>query len=177
MIAQFNGFEINPIQSKDAWGICNLVVANEDRFKLYFPKTLEQNLTPSLSELFVKNKVKRFENKEEFLFTLKEQKNNTVAGLIYIKELNWTTKQGEFAYCIGYPYKGKGLTSKAIKTLSDYAFKMLGLKTLQIIVFKTNIGSVKVAENNGFKWIKTLEKAYTPPGHNPLDMELYELYK
>jgi len=176
MIAQFNDFEINPIHSGDAWKICNLMVANQDRLKRYFPKTLEQNLTPTLSQLFVDKKVKKFENKEEFLFTLKHTETRELAGLIYIKELNWTTKQGEFAYCIGYNFEGQGLTSKAIKALSEYAFKELNLETLQIIVFKENISSVKVAVNNDFKWIKTLENEYTPPGENPLNMELYELY-
>ena len=53
MIASFDGFEINAVHGGDAWKICNLMVANEDRFRRYFPKTLEQNLTPTLSQLFV----------------------------------------------------------------------------------------------------------------------------
>ena len=28
-------------------------------------------------------------------------KHRELAGLIYIKELDWTIKQGEFAYCLG----------------------------------------------------------------------------
>ena len=177
MIASFNGFEISPIHGGDAWKICNLMVANEDRFRRYFPKTLEQNLTPTLSQLFVEKKVKQFQNKGEFLFTLKHSESRALAGLIYIKELDWIKKQGEFAYCIGYTFEGKGLASTAIKKLSTHAFVDLGLETLQIIVHKENLPSVKVATNNGFQWQKTLIKAYTPPGESPLDMELYELYK
>ena len=97
-------------------------------------------------------------------------------GLIYIKKLNWTKKEGEFAYCIGYEYEGKGITTKAIKILSNHAFDTLNLKTLQIIVHPSNKPSIKVAENCNFTWIKTLEKEHTPPGEKPLDMELYELY-
>ncbi len=169
--------EISPIKETDAWKLCNFIVANEDRLKLYFPKTLEQNLTPTLSTLFTQKKVKQFQNKEEFLFTLKETESRAFVGLVYIKELLWDRKQGEFAYCIGYTHKGKGITQKAIKALSEYAFENLGLETLQIITHKTNLPSVKVAENNNFKWIKTLNGSYTPPGKEPLDMELYELYR
>ncbi|WGD35695.1 GNAT family protein [Olleya sp. YS] len=176
MIGTFDNFEINPIHSGDAWKVCDLMVANQDRFQRYFPKTLEQNLTPTLSQLFVEKKVKQFNSKDEFLFTLKHTETRDLAGLIYIKELDWNTKQGEFAYCIGYPFEGQGLTSKAVKILSDYAFNTLGLKTLQIIAFKNNIGSVKVATNNSFKWVKTIKQGFTPVGENPLDMELYELY-
>ncbi len=177
MIASFKGFEISPVHGGDAWKICNLMVANEDRFRRYFPKTLEQNQTPTLSQLFVEKKVKQFGLKEEFLYTLKHSETRELAGLIYIKELDWTKKQGEFAYCIGYTFEGKGLMSNAIEALSTYAFINLGLETLQVLVHKDNLGSIKVATNNGFVWKKTLFKDYTPAGEQPLDMELYELHK
>ena len=177
MVAQFDTFEINPIHSGDAWKVCDLCVANEDRFKRYFPKTLEQNLNPTLSQLFVETNVKKFQNKELFLFTLKHSETRELAGLIYIKELDWVKKQGEFAYCIGYTYEGQGLMSKAVNALSKYAFSDLGLETLQIIAHKDNIASVKVALNNNFEWQKTLKNEFTPTGEEPMDMELCERYK
>ena len=177
MVAQFDGFEINPIHGGDAWKICDLMVVNADRFKRYFPKTLEQNVNPTLSQLFVEKKVKQFKNKEEFLFTLKHSETRKLAGLIYIKELDWNIKQGEFAYCIDYNFKGQSLMTKAIEQLSKHAFEDLGLDMLQIIVHKDNIGSVHVAIKNSFEWQRTHEKGFTPPGEQPLDMEVYELYK
>ncbi len=177
MITQFNGFEINPIHNGDAWKVCDLCVANEERFKRYFHITLEKNLTPTLSQYFVEDKVKSFQNKSEFLFTLKHSKTRDLAGLIYIKELDWKKNQGEFAYCIGYNFESNGLISKSIKELSKHAFEELGLENLQIIVHKSNVSSVKVAERNNFIWKKTLPKAYAPPNEDDLDMELYELYK
>ena len=177
MVAQFDGFEINPVHQGDAWKICGLCVANADRFKRFFPQTLELNLTPTLSELFVKEKMKLFQNREQFLFTLKQSETRKLVGLLYLKELDWDKKQGEFAYCIDYTFKGNGLITKAIKKLSKLAFEDLGLEILQIIVNKDNTGSVNVAKNNGFEWQMTNEKAFTPPGEQALDMEVYELYK
>lgn len=177
MIARFDTFEINPIHKGDTWKICDLMVANADRFKRYFPKTLEQNLNPTLSQLFVEKMVKEFENREVFLFTIKHSETRELAGLVYIKELDWEKKQGEFAYCIGYTFEGQGLTSKAINALSEYAFNTLGLEILQIILHKDNLGSLKVASKNNFEWQKTLLNEFKPNGEQPLDMELYELYK
>lgn len=177
MQLNLGSYYISPIELKDAWNICNLIVANEDRLKRYFPKTLEQNLTPDLSNIFVEKKVKQFEVKEEFLFTVKEKESNKLVGLVYLKELDWTKKQGEFAYCIDYNVEGKGIMTEAIQQLSEYAFENLGIETLQIIVHKSNIGSVKVADNCNFTYIKTLKNEHTPPGEAPLDMDLYELYK
>jgi len=116
------------------------------------PETLKQNLTPDLSNYFVQCKVRQFNNKEEFLFVLKEPEHRTIIGLVYIKEVDWS-----------------------VQFLSAYAFKDLGLKTLQIIVHKSNKGSLRVAEKCGYIWSKTLTKAYTPPNESALDMELYEL--
>ncbi len=61
------------------------------------------------------------------------------------------------------------------KRKSEYAFDNLGLKTLQIIAHKDNLGSMKVALKNDFKWQRTLENEFAPAGGDPLDMELYEL--
>ena len=175
MIAEFDTYYIEAIQEKDAWGLCDFMVANEDRFKRFFPKTLEQNLNPNLSKQFCEKKVKQFQYKEEFLFTIKENDTNALVGLVYIKAIDWTKKQGEFAYCIGYPFEGQDITTQALKFLSEYAFNPLGLKTLQIIVDRKNIGSIKVATNNNFIWKRTLENEFTPPNEHPLNMELYEL--
>lgn len=177
MQLNLGSYYISPIHPKDGWNVCNFTIANEDGLKRYFPKTLEQNLTPDLSDIFVKKKVKQFESKEEFLFILRENETKKLVGLIYIKEIDWDKKQGELAYCIDYNFEGKGLTTEAIKLLSDYAFETLGLETLQIIVHKSNIASVKIAINNNFTWIKTLKNEFAPPGESPLNMELYELYK
>jgi len=169
-------FQVFRIQPEDYWNICNMIVANEDRLQLYFPSTKAANLTPDLSKRFAQVKSKQFDENEEYLFTLKPEGSRRIIGLIYIKELNWDTKQGEFAYCIDYNYEGKGITSKVVNALSEYAFERLGLNTLQIITHKTNESSVKVAEKCNFTWIKTLKGSFTPPGKEALDMELYERY-
>lgn len=176
MIACFDSYYIDIIQENDAWSICDFVVSNEDRLQQFFPQTLAQNSTPTLAKAFTQKKVKQFLAKEEFVFLLKEKESDVLAGIIYIKELDWYKKQGEFAYCIGYQFEGKGKTSQAVNLLSTYAFEDLGLNTLQIIVHKDNIPSVKVAENNNFVWKETLKNEFTPVNEKPLDMELYELY-
>ncbi|OIQ37258.1 MAG: GNAT family N-acetyltransferase [Bacteroidetes bacterium MedPE-SWsnd-G1] len=160
------------IQEKDAWSICDFAVSNENRLQQFFPKTLEQNLNPELSRIFTQLKYKQFKNKEEYLFTLKGEHSKKVVGLIYIKELNKLEGQGEFAYCIDYNYQGHGIVSKAVSELTNYAFEYLNLNRLQIIVHKTNLASLKVAENCSFTWQKTLPKEY-----KEMDMELYERFK
>lgn len=176
MFLEFEDYYIDTIHEKYAWRICDFCTVNTDRLKRFFPKTLEQNLTPDLSKYFVERKIKEFATKEEFLFVLKEKENHTVIGMIFIKELDWEKKQGELAYAVGYQVEGKGYMTETVKALSNWAFTEHQFKTLQIISHKTNAGSIRVAEKSGFTWQKVLIAEHTPSGENPLDMELYELY-
>lgn len=168
-------FHIVPLKSEDALNLNGLMVSNAERFKKYFPKTLSSNLTFDATESYILDKIDEFQSKSGFTFAIKEKATQNIIGLIIIKKLNWETKQAEFAYCIGSEYEGNGLTSFAVKEISNYAFDILGLITLQIISHKTNLGSVKVAKNCGFIWKRTLSNEFTPTNEAPLDMELYEL--
>lgn len=170
-------FFVNPITPKDSWSLCDFVVRNEDRMSQFFPKTKAANLTPDLSQRFAEVKSKEFEQRDEFLFTLKPKNSRKIVGLLYVKELDWKTKQGELAYCIDYNHEGQGITSKWVTETTKYAFENLGLSILQIIAHKTNISSIRVAEKSNFIWMKTLLKSFTPPGKDALDMELYQISK
>lgn len=175
MIASFDDFIISPVHLGDAWKICDFVVTNEERFKPYFPRTLKENLTPALSQLFVEKKLKAFQNNTEFLFTLKQAETRKLAGLIYLKNLDWKEKRGELAYCVGYNFSGNQLMSRAVRALLPYALKNLKLEHLIIVVNKDNLSSIKVATSNKFIWTNTLKNEFTPLGEKALDMELYEL--
>ncbi|MFH6602946.1 GNAT family N-acetyltransferase [Maribacter algicola] len=174
MLVEFEEYLIDAIHEKYAWRICDFVVSNAERLKRYFPKTLEQNLTPDLSKYFVEKKLKQYKSQEELVFVLKEKENRTVIGLVYIKKIDWKVKEAELAYCIGYQYEGKGYMTESVRWLSDYAFTELNLRTLKLIVHKSNFGSIKVAEKCGYLWKRTLFNEHKPPNESPLDMELYE---
>ena len=173
---QIGLFHIDFLKRKDAESLSEMMVSNSNRFKRYFPITLSKNLSLQDSERYIIEKKKENEAKSEFAFGIKESTTTKIAGIIILKEINWNIKQGEFAYCIDADFENKGLMSKAILAISKHAFDVIGLKKLQIIVHKDNIGSLKVAQNCNFIWQKTLLNEYTPPNESPLDMELYELY-
>lgn len=177
MLQQFNfeAFSVMPLVVKDAPSLYALMDRNAARFQLFFPKTLAANLSEEGSITFIHKATENIKNKKIFLFAIKA--NKEVAGLVYIKELDWNTKEGEFAICIGKQYTGKGWMSQTVTTLSNYAFRELGLQTLNFIVHESNKKSIAVADRCGFSFMKMLEKEYTPPGGQPMDMRLYQLKK
>ncbi|MEK6152718.1 GNAT family N-acetyltransferase [Flavobacteriaceae bacterium 3-367] len=169
-------FTLDPLQQEDAASLSLLMVSNAERFERFFPRTLAQNTSTSDSLTFIQTKKVEARTKKEFTFALRDSGNNTIAGLVIIKELNWTKKQGELAYCIGQRYEGRGWMTQAVGRLSRLAVSEWGLKTLQIIVHAENVASIAVAKKSGYRWQRTLHKAYTPPKERALDMELYELH-
>ena len=173
----FDNYIIDKICEADTSGLTEFMTSNSKRFQKFFPKTLAQNLTLEDSKKFAFLKSQEHDSKLEFTFVLKDQNSKKIIGLVILKELDWDKKQGEFAYCIDTGFEGKGLITKAVKLLSQHAIDDIGLEILQIVVHSSNNGSIKVAKNCGYKWQKTLLKAYAPPNESPLDMELFELYK
>jgi ribosomal-protein-alanine N-acetyltransferase len=168
-------FIVDKLKPSDGNQLYQFMVDNNERLSKYFPVTLSSNSTLEKTVAYISIKEKEIQEKSNFTFAIREKNNQNIAGLIIIKKIDWTSKQGEFAYCIGSEYEGKGLTTFAVKEISNFAFNELELKTLQIISHKTNLGSIKVAENNGFIWKRTLINEFTPTNEEPLDMELYEL--
>lgn len=175
MIYSSEQISIQYLKQKDALQLNKLLVSNTERFKRYLPKTLAANRTLESTKSYITKKLEMMNSKTEFIFTIKDKETKNIAGLIILKNLDWELSQGEFAYCIGKQFKGQGLMTKAVNETSKFAKDELGLTTIQIIAHKTNLGSVNVALNSGFKWKETLENEFTPLNEIPLDMELYEL--
>ncbi len=172
---QCDGFNIDWVKADDANGITSLMNKNAEALQNYFPGTLAANRNAEDSRDFIANISEDIKTKKQFLFSLKV--TTQVIGLVYIKELDWDKKEGEFAYCIDANYGRKGWMTQAVSELSAFAFANHDLELLKIIVHHTNIPSIKVAQHSGFKFIKTLKNEYTPPNSKPMDMELYELRK
>ncbi len=177
MEISFDNYSIAPIQLKDAWRLCNFVVANETYLKDDFPETLKENLTPTLADLFVAKKEKQFLQREEYLFTIKENTNRAIIGLVYVKELNKRPGQAELAYCIGYLFAGKGLMTEAVQHIIAWSFNTVRLEKLQIIVHESNAASIRIAEKCGFDYITILQKEHRRSNGKVVDMLLYELNK
>jgi len=170
-------FILEPLKLSDAASLCNLMVSNSERFKIYLPSTLSQNLIIENSVVYIHRKNEEHQNESQYTFAIKEKESNAVAGLVILKNIDREKHQAEFAYCIGSFFGGKRLTSKSVLKVVKFATEKLGVNMFQIITHKTNIGSVKVAEKCGFSWKKTLLNEFKPKDRVSMDMELYVLEK
>lgn len=78
--------------------------------------------------------------------------NGELCGLIgLILQKDVYRKSAELGYWIGEPYWGKGIATKAVELIAEYAFDELKLIRIYAGAFEYNIGSIKVLEKNGFQ--------------------------
>lgn len=73
-----------------------------------------------------------------------------IVGVIGYFRLSWVNKRVEIGYWLGERFQGKGLITKACRTLVDYAFKELGLNRVEIRCALGNTKSRQIPERLGF---------------------------
>jgi ribosomal-protein-alanine N-acetyltransferase len=166
---------ISELKTEDALGLFELMDSNKQHFGTFLPVTASENTSLQATKNYIQKKEKEFKLKSCLTYAIKLRSNHKIAGLIILKNIDLNKKQAEFAYGIGQVFEGRGFTTQAVQQLLAQALGKKNLETLVIITHKDNIGSCIVAENCGFRWVKTLENEFTPPDGSPMHMELYEL--
>ena len=86
--------------------------------------------------------------------------------------INWDKNEGEIGYCINHDYWGRGYMTLACKALISFGFEYLKLDKVVISHLSNNIGSQRVIEKSGFRFVCE----QTHPKHHTLN-KFYEIIK
>ncbi|HEX8459901.1 MAG TPA: GNAT family protein [Segetibacter sp.] len=165
------------IQNEDYKELFAVIERNRLRLTNFFPTTTHTVLDIVTAKKFTEQKVRQAIKKEQYYFVVTLQSSGKIIGSIILKNIDWSIPKGEFAYFIDEAYEGKGITSKAIKWLTNHAFTELGMLKLYIKINPENWGSKKVALNNGFE-LEGLLKSEFRTGLGALtDVERYGLLR
>lgn len=74
-----------------------------------------------------------------------------LGGTIGLMEVDRRKGSGELGYWTAAGARGKGLTTRAVVLLRDWAIETLGLAELEILPHRDNAPSIRVAERAGFE--------------------------
>lgn len=77
--------------------------------------------------------------------------NKIRVGLVELVEINYIHRRSEFQIIIDPKYQGKGYASDAAHLAMDYAFSILNLYKLYLIVDKKNKKAIHIYSKLGFK--------------------------
>jgi RimJ/RimL family protein N-acetyltransferase len=113
-----------------------------DNVRDYFPRPY----TPEHAVEFIKSA--SGQNPLMVFAIIHEEKFAGVIGLVPQADVHRFS--AEIGFWIGEPYWNKGIATKAVKSIVDYAFNKISFNRLFAGVFEYNTASMKVLERAGF---------------------------
>lgn len=174
---KFDNYLLRPIESNDAEAFFQLIDTNRKRLEDFFAGTVSRNKTPEETKVFVPDVIQRAANKTYFPFVIIDTTNSTVIGYVDIKSIDWSIPKAEIGYFIDKNYENRGITAKAVRKIISYAFDKLEMHKLFLRTHESNIGSIKIAEKNGFKKEGIIRSDYKMTSGVIIDVIYYGLLK
>ncbi len=96
------------------------------------------------------NFLKRFSNQDPLTFFGIDYNNEYAGNISLVPGADVYRKSAEIGYFIGEPYWNKGIITTAVKLITEYGFKNLGIIRIHTGVFEYNTASQRVLEKCGF---------------------------
>ena len=109
---------------------------------------VDYNTSPDDSLKFIRHSQQQYLNNEGFQLGIRYQ--GRLAGVIGYHTVNWPNRHVEIGYWLGEEFQGKGLMTRACRTLVDYAFEKLMLNRVGILCATGNARSRAIPERLGF---------------------------
>jgi len=81
------------------------------------------------------------------------KETNKMIGTCDFFKVDWDELIGEIGYVLNRHYWNKGYMTKACRAVRDFGFEYLGLDKIEIRHLPSNIGSKRVIEKCGFRYI------------------------
>lgn len=139
--------ELRIYEERHAQEVAELVDRNREYLRQWLP-WVDSSRTVEDGRAFVKSSLLQFANNEGFQTGIWYQ--GRLAGGIGYHPINWASRKVEIGYWIGESFQGKGLVTKACRTLITYAFEELGLNKVEIRCATENIRSCAIPKRLGF---------------------------
>lgn len=150
MYIEFDNFIIRHPEVNDAEKYLSYVLRNNKHIASSAPNTVKRVIDRDSSKLFIEDRMALAEKKECFTFLLFDQTTTLMIAQIIIFHIDWTIPKGELGYHIDSNWQGKGITSRFVEIVSEYAFNQLGFNKLFMRTQDVNIASKRIAEKNNF---------------------------
>lgn len=170
-ILKSKGFILRPYRKGDEKSIINNI-NDRDIYKYtlripypYKPKNAKQWIAKC-------RKLAKKKKKTEINFAI-DIKSNVIGG---ISLMNIENHKAEIGYWIGKKYWSRGIATEAVRLVTGFGFKKLGLRRIYAAIFIKNKSSARVLEKNNYK-CEGLMKKYHQKDGRLLDVILYAKIK
>lgn len=79
------------------------------------------------------------------------ERGDVALGAIGLDGFDWNARRGLLGYWMGRPSRNRGLTTRAVILVSDWALATLDLDCIQLFTMRGNAASERVAAKAGFR--------------------------
>jgi ribosomal-protein-alanine N-acetyltransferase len=125
----------------------------------------------SMAEDFVRESDVAYRNHVSVSFAIDIQ--GEFVGTIGLHSIQLGDHMAEVGYWMDQRFRGKGICTAAMRTLSDFALGVMGFRRLEALADFDNIASQKVMEGAGFTRDGLLRNRATKRDGRQIDMALY----
>ncbi|WP_346881993.1 GNAT family protein [uncultured Algibacter sp.] len=153
-------YKLEPIEFISREEFYDLINSNKTYIQKGFAGTVKCCNTREASKNVLKEWISNESQGKCYTFFIKNSSHDIFIGLINIKSIDHTVKKCELGYFIAESYSGKGLVSKFTSDVVTYCFNVLQMNKIYLRIAPDNIGSQKVAINNGFTQEGILREEY-----------------
>ena len=169
---EFDEYKIRKLETKDVSRLFDLIDSNRDRLTAYLPITARENESVEMTRSYIERKKNEARQRTVFTCVIEDQPKQAFVGVMVIKNIDWLTGDCEIGYFIDRGHESLGIISRAVNAVAEHCFSKLRLNKISIVTAPENIGSIRVAEKNGF--VKT---AKVEDGHTDLDGNKHDVFR
>ena len=153
--------------------IFNLVDINREELGKWLNWVRKTNTVEDVRKFLEKNK--RFQEDASGAFAIYFQ--GKLAGLVDLHEIHARNNKSSIGYWLDKNFYGKGIMTKSVGAILNYAFNELRVNRIVIEAAVGNVKSKAVAERLGFKFEGIAREANKMGEREYLDLEQYSLLR
>ncbi|KXH78819.1 GNAT family N-acetyltransferase [Sporosarcina sp. HYO08] len=143
----------------DAGIFTDLLIANKDYWSVFEPRHEASYFSVAVQREKIREALYQMRDRREYNFGVFDSETSRIIGhisLYSIKRLPFSS--GFIGYSIDEKEAGKGYSTEAVRLVTQFALKKVGLHRIEAFVSPRNHGSVKVLEKSGFQQEGLLRK-------------------
>jgi RimJ/RimL family protein N-acetyltransferase len=114
--------------------------------------------------VWVDRYVQGWTTKENAGFAILDATTGEFVGFMALVALDLEGREAEAGYVVASPARGRGIATRALRLLTDWAFEELALERIELRIDTSNPASDRVAERAGYTREGVLRSVYVKPG-------------
>jgi ribosomal-protein-serine acetyltransferase len=139
---------LKQLELADTPDIFNTIDSQREHLGPFLP-FVETTKQLSDTQAFVESVVNAPEDRLEYTFTIRV--NGRMAGLLGLKDIDRANRKTEIGYWLSRDFLGRGIMTRSVSTLCDFAFRELDINRIQIKCAVTNSASRNIPHRLGFQ--------------------------